>query len=349
MTPEPIEFHLGELAVRLQARLEGDENRIITGLASLREAGPSHLSFLSNPAYASQLANCRAGAVILDARHAAECPSDKLIVSQPYVTFAHATQLFAASRRARPGIHPTAEVPTDVRIGNQVHIGPRVVIGARTEIGDGAVIEAGAVVGADCRLGNGCHLHANVTLYHAVVLGERVEVHSGAVIGADGFGFAFDGESSVKIAQLGAVVIGDDVEIGAGTTIDRGALEDTVIGPGVKIDNQVQIGHNVKIGRHTVICGCVAIAGSAEIGEYCVLGGAAGVVGHIRVASGVRVSAMSLVSQTITEAGTYSSGTGLMESADWKRNIVRFRQLDDLARRLKTLERLAGPLKRETD
>jgi UDP-3-O-[3-hydroxymyristoyl] glucosamine N-acyltransferase len=183
-------------------------------------------------------------------------------------------------------------------------------------------------------------LHANVTLYHSVYLGCRVCVHSNAVIGADGFGFAFDGEKNIKIQQLGRVRIGNDVDIGAGTTIDRGTIEDTIIDQGVKIDNQVQIGHNTHVGAHTVICGCTAIAGSAKIGKFCVLGGASGMVGHLSLADGVQVSAMSLVSRSITEPGAYSSGTGQMKLSDWKRAIVRFQQLDRMARRLKELERL---------
>ncbi|MFM1897320.1 MAG: UDP-3-O-(3-hydroxymyristoyl)glucosamine N-acyltransferase [Pseudomonadota bacterium] len=333
-------YTLGELAELLDARLEGDADALIDGLASLREAGPGKLSFLSNPAYVSQLPDCRASAIIIEARFAPDCPASKLISNKPYVAFARATRLFDNRPMGMSGIHGSAVIDPGAVLGPDVAIGPHVVIGAGVHIGSGSRIEAGCVVGEGCVLGDGVYLHANVTLYHNVTLGKRVEVHSGAVLGADGFGFAFDGKASVKIAQLGAVVIGDDVEIGAGTTIDRGALEDTVIGEGVKIDNQVQIGHNVRVGRHTVICGCTAIAGSASIGEYCVLGGASGMVGHISIANGVRISAMSLVSQPITEPGTYSSGTGLTDTATWKKNIVRFRQLDGLAKRVRELERL---------
>ena len=333
-------YTLGELADLLDARLEGDGSVMIDGLASLREASPGKLSFLSNPAYVSQLAESRASAIIIEQRFSDACPSSKLISEKPYVAFARATRLFDNAPVAAAGVHESAVIHPSAVLGSDVSIGANAVIGAGVTIGSGCRIEAGSVIGEGCRLGVDNRLHANVTLYHNVSLGNRVEIHSGAVIGADGFGFAFDGKLSVKISQLGSVVIGDDVEIGANTTIDRGALEDTVIGEGVKIDNQVQIGHNVKVGRHTVICGCTAIAGSTTVGEYCVLGGGSGMVGHISVASGVRISAMSLVSQPITEPGTYSSGTGLMDTATWKKNIVRFRQLDSLSKRIKELEKL---------
>jgi len=200
------------------------------------------------------------------------------------------------------------------------------------------VIGAGCYVGENVSLGKACKLHSNVTLYHGVVLGKNVKIHSGSVVGADGFGFAFDGSKSVKIHQLGGVKIGDDVEIGAGSTIDRGALEDTEIGNGVKIDNQVQIGHNCKIGEHTIICGCAGIAGSVTIGKYCIMGGGSGVVGHIAIADKVQVSAMSLVSQSIPEPGMYSTGTIQAKTSQWKRNAIRFQQLDSIAKRLKEIE-----------
>ncbi len=332
-------YTLGRLASLLQVELQGDENCVIDGLATLQSAGPGKLSFLSNPAYSSQLAGTKASAVIVDAAMASACPGNKLISKLPYVTYAQASWLFDVREKVQSEVHASACVHESVRLAKNVSIGARAVIEAGAEIGEGSVIGPGCVIGSGCHVGRNCHLHANVTLYHRVTLGNNVEIHSGAVLGADGFGFAFDGSKSVKIAQLGAVVVGDDVEIGACTTIDRGALDDTVIEQGVKLDNQVQIGHNCTIGAHTVICGCTAIAGSTRIGKYCVLGGGSGVVGHIHIADRVRVSAMSLVSKSIDVVGTYSSGTGLMETLIWKRNIVRFRQLDEMAARLKKLER----------
>ena len=330
-------YTLGEIAELLDLELIGDADCRVTGLGTLGNAGASQLSFLSNPSYVDRLAACRAAAVILSQRFADACPVSVLVSEQPYVSFARASALFAETRAVEPGVHPAATVEEGAEIDSTASVGAGAVIGARARVGARAVIGAGSFVGADCRLGEECHLHPNVTLYHGVVLGDRVSIHSGAVIGADGFGYAFDGRRSIKIHQLGSVEIGDDVEIGAGTTIDRGAIEDTIIEQGVKIDNQVQIGHNCRIGAHSVICGCSALAGSVTLGRHCVLGGGSGVVGHISLADGVQVSAMSLVSKPITEAGTYSSGTGIMPTRDWKRSIVRFQQLDSIARRLKEL------------
>jgi UDP-3-O-[3-hydroxymyristoyl] glucosamine N-acyltransferase len=331
-------YTLGALAELLDARLVGDENCSIDGLATLKQGSPGKLCFLSNPAYVGQLSDCRASAVILEEKFADSCPVNKLVSAAPYVSFARATQLFDNAPAFTPGVHPSAYVHPDVQLPDNVSIGCNAVISAGVVIGSGSVIGAGCFIGEDCTLGEGCRLYSNVTLYHAIRLGDRVTIHASATIGADGFGFAFDGSKSVKINQLGSVDIGDDVEIGAGTTIDRGAIDDTVIEQGVKIDNQVQIGHNCHIGEHTVICGCTAIAGSAVIGRYCVLGGASGVVGHIQIADKVRVSAMSLVSQTISEAGDYSSGTGIMKSAKWRRNAIRFSRLDETVRRVNRRE-----------
>jgi len=331
-------YTLGALADRLDAKLIGDENCLIDGLATLKQGGPGKLCFLSNPAYASQLLECRASAVILEEKFSASCPVNKLVSASPYVSFAKASQLFDNSPVADPGVHASASIHESTQLPENCSIGANSVIAAGVTIGAGTIVGAGCVVGEGCTLGADCRLQGNVTLYHGVRLGNRVIIHSGAVIGADGFGFAFDGSKSVKINQLGTVDVGDDVEIGAGTTIDRGAIDDTVIEQGVKIDNQVQIGHNCRIGAHTVVCGCTAIAGSAVIGSYCVLGGASGVVGHIQIVDRVRVGAMSLVSQSIFEPGDYASGTGIMKTTQWRRNAVRFSKLDDMARRVKRLE-----------
>lgn len=331
---------LGELADLLEVRLNGDPSILITGLATLKSAMPGQLSFLSNPRYVSQLTQCRASAVIIDPEYADACPAAQLISSTPYVTYARASQLFALARQPAIGIHPSACIASTAQIGPDVSIGANAVIEAGVRIGAGSVIGAGCYIGEDSALGERCVLYPHVTLYHDVTIGSGVVLHSSVVIGADGFGFAFDGRRSVKIAQLGGVQIGDDVEIGAGSTVDRGALDDTVIAQGVKIDNQVQIAHNCVIGEHTIICGCSAIAGSTSIGRYCTIGGGVGIIGHLQIADKVMISAMSLVSQSISESGLYSSGTGLLESKEWKRNIVRFRQLDDMAKRLRELEKL---------
>ncbi len=331
-------YTLGELAELLDAKLVGDGRCRIDGLGTLRGAGPGQLSFLSNPSYINQLATSKASAVLIEERLSKDFSGNKLITPDPYVCFAHATGLFNNSPKAAPGIHPTATIDSSATIGEAVTVGANVVIDANASVGNGSFIGAGSYIGESASLGAGCHLYSGVTLYHRVSLGVNVIIHSGSIIGADGFGFAFDGEKSVKIHQLGSVVIGDDVEIGAGTTIDRGAIEDTIIEQGVKIDNQVQIAHNCRVGAHTIICGCAAIAGSVNIGKYCIMGGGSGAVGHITIVDKVQVSAMSLVSKSISEPGMYSSGTLHMKTSLWKRNIVRFQQLDSIAKRLKELE-----------
>ena len=333
-------YSLGEIASRLDLRLIGDPDCQIQGLGTLSSAKMGDISFLSNISYLRQLAKTSASAVIVEESQADFVPTNVLIAEQPYVAFAYVSQLFAKQSEVASGVHASASVADSVSLGEGVYIGANAVIEDDVEIGANSSIGPGTVLGRGVRVGDNCRLHAQVTLYHAVRIGSRVNIHSHAVIGADGFGFAFDGERSIKIQQLGAVWIGDDVDVGAGTTIDRGAIEDTIVEEGVKIDNQVQIGHNCHIGAHSVICGCTAIAGSAKIGRYCVLGGASGMVGHLCLADGVQVGAMSLVNKSITEPGTYSSGTGQMKVADWKRAIVRFQQLDSIARRLKDLERL---------
>ena len=333
-------YSLGDIADQLSLQLIGDAGCEISGLGTLSGARAGQLSFLSNQSYIDQLAHTQASAVIVAQQFADASPVNTLISEQPYVSFAYASELFSTRPKVEPGVHQSASIAASARLADSVHVGANAVIEEDVEIGENTYIGAGTVVGKGALIGADCMLHANVTLYHGVQLGNRVCIHSHAVIGADGFGFAFDGEKSIKIQQLGCVRIGDDVDIGAGTTIDRGAIEDTVIDQGVKIDNQVQIGHNTQVGAHTVICGCTAIAGSAKIGKYCILGGASGMVGHLSIADGVQVSAMSLVSRSITEAGTYSSGTGQMKTSDWKRAIVRFQQLDSFARRLKELEQL---------
>jgi len=333
-------YSLGEIASRLNLRLIGDPDCQIQGLGTLASAKIGDISFLSNISYLRQLAKTSASAVIVEESQADLVPTNALIAEQPYVAFAYVSQLFAKQSEVAAGVHASASVADSVSLGEGVYIGANAVIEDDVEIGANSSVGPGTFIGRGVRLGEHCRLDAQVTLYHEVRIGSRVNIHSHAVIGADGFGFAFDGERSIKIQQLGAVWIGDDVDVGAGTTIDRGAIEDTIVEDGVKIDNQVQIGHNCHIGAHSVICGCTAIAGSAKIGRYCVLGGASGMVGHLSLADGVQVSAMSLVNKSITEPGTYSSGTGQMKIADWKRAIVRFQQLDSIARRLKDLEKL---------
>ena len=332
-------YSLAELAERLGVGFAGDAATRLHGLATLKGAGPGQLSFFHNSRYFQALLGTRASAVILRPDYLDKCPTNALLSERPYITFAQATRLFEQRHSAPVGIHPSAVIDPSAEIDPSASISPHVVVGARARIGANVSIGPHCSIGDDSVIGAGSLLNANVTLYHGVTVGERAVIHAGVVIGSDGFGFAFDGERHLKIAQLGGVRIGDDVEIGSGTCIDRGALEDTEIGDGVKIDNLVQIAHNVKVGAHTVICGCSAIAGSSRIGKNCIIAGGVGIINHLTIADGVTVTAMSLVSQSIGEKGVYSSGTGLADTLTWRRNMVRFGQLDEMSKRLRKLEK----------
>ncbi|WP_126444521.1 UDP-3-O-(3-hydroxymyristoyl)glucosamine N-acyltransferase [Sulfuricystis multivorans] len=333
---------LGEIVARFGGELKGDPQRLVCGLATLENATSDQLSFLANPKYRRQLMTTRAGAVILAPEAAAECPVDAIVTVQPYLYFARVSQWLAKVPRPAPGIHPSAvvesAVPASCAIGPLAWIGPDVAIGENCVIGAHCRIGAGAVVGDDS------WLYPNVTVYHGCRIGRRVIVHSGAVIGADGFGFAADGATWVKIAQSGGVVIGDDVEIGANTTIDRGALEDTVIEDGVKLDNQIQIAHNVKIGRHTAIAGCVGIAGSTKIGARCTIGGAAMIIGHLTLADDVHVAAGTFVGKSILAPGHYTGAVPLQPHAEWLKNFAHLRHLNALADKIRALEKRLAEL-----
>ena len=332
-------YNLGEIASTLGLNLVGDDLCKIDSIGSLNNATPGQLSFLSNPSYIEQLEKTQASAVIIEDRFANSCKTNALISKNPYLSFAQATALFKPILSRASGVHESAVIDQSAFIDDSVLIHPNVIVEANVIIAPGSVIGPNCYLGEGVVIGENCHLCSNVSLYHRVKLGNSVLIHSGSVIGSDGFGFASDGKKQVKIYQLGSVLIGDHVEIGACTTIDRGAIEDTVIGEGVKIDNQVQIGHNCRIGEHSVLCGCVGIAGSVSIGKYCVMGGASGAVGHITITDKVHVSAMSLVSESISEPGVYSSGTWHMKTSDWKRSSVRFKQLDLIHKRVRELEK----------
>jgi UDP-3-O-[3-hydroxymyristoyl] glucosamine N-acyltransferase len=326
-----------DLAQHLNAELIGDGDYPVTGIATLAKAQPHQVSFLANMKYASQLSDCKAGVVILHPDQAHYFAGNKLLLDNPYLGYAKLSALFAPAN-AYQGVHASAVIASSASIGDAVVIGPGVVIGEHVRLEDGVNIGPNCVIGDHCAIGKETRLAANVTLYHGIILGQRNILHSGAVIGADGFGFAKDGVDWVKIHQLGGVVTGDDVEIGAGTTIDRGALDDTRIGNGVKLDNQVQIAHNVVLGDYTAIAGCTAIAGSTTLGKNCTIAGACGITGHLYLADGVHVTAMSLVTHSIKQAGAYSSGTSLDANHKWRRNAARFKQLDQIAKRVKQLE-----------
>jgi len=331
---EPAAYDAATLAERFSLGLQGDGGARIDGVGTLVHASPSQLAFLANPRYRPQLADTRAGVVVMRAQDAEGYAGTALVASDPYATFARIAALFEPQPQHPAGIHPSAVVDPGAIVADDAHVGAFVSIGARSRIEAGAVVGPGCIIGEDCVVGAGSELIARVTLVMRVRLGQRVRIHPGAVLGADGFGLAMDAGRWLKVPQLGGVAIGDDCEIGANTTIDRGAIEDTVLEADVRLDNQIQIGHNAFIGAHTAMAGCAAVAGSARIGRYCLIGGGAGVLGHLEVCDRVVITAMSLVSSSIREPGEYSSGTGLMDNRSWRKNAARFKQLDALARRI---------------
>jgi len=337
---------LGQLAVRHGCELRGDPGRVVERIATLARADDRALTFLANPAYRGQLAGTRAAAVILSPADAADCPVDALITRDPYVVYARVAGDLHPAPAARPGIHPTAvlgpgaAIPASCEIGPGVVLGRDVVLGERVVLGPRTILGDGVAVGADSRLMPG------VTVYAGVRIGARCVLHTGVVLGSDGFGFAREREGSyVKVPQLGGVMVGDDVEIGANTTVDRGAIDDTVIGNGVKLDNQIQVGHNVAIGEHTVIAAQTGIAGSTTIGARCTVGGQAGFAGHIVVVDDVVIGGGTSVTGSIRVAGVYAGGgTPADGLARWRRNMARFGQLDELAKRVRTLEKRLAAL-----
>ena len=342
MTESGATFRLGELAERLGGEVVGNADVSISGLGALPSAAAGQLSHLSNPAYRRDLPKTKASAVILRDQDLALCPTNAIVVADPYFAFAKASRLWERPPPLNPGIHASALIDASAIVDEAAHIGPGVVIGSQTTVAGEVAIHANAVVGARCRLDEGVRIMANATLYDDVKIGARSLVHANAVIGADGFGFARgDGNALTPIAQLGGVTLGREVSIGAATTIDRGTIDDTLIEDGVKIDNQVQIGHNCRIGAHSLICGCVGIVGSTEIGRGCVLAGMVGIGGDqpIRICDGVTISGCTHVSRSITEPGVYSGGVIHNAATAWKRNALRFQRLDELARRVAKLEK----------
>jgi UDP-3-O-[3-hydroxymyristoyl] glucosamine N-acyltransferase len=331
-------FTLGELAAKLGLDLSGLESRPVTGLASLTSAGPAHLSFFSESKYLPQLADTGAAAVILSAEYSAQCPVDHLVADDPYLAFAEATALFDNSPRFR-GIHPSATISPDSDIHESVSIGPNAIVEDGVCLAEHVLVEAGAFIGRDSKIGAGTRIHPNVVIYHDVHLGAGCEIHSSSVLGSDGFGYARGESGWVKIYQLGGVRIGDRVQIGAGATIDRGALEHTVIHDGAILDNQVHIAHNCSIGKNTAIAACCGVAGSTKIGANCTFGGMVGVTGHIEICDNAHFSAKAMVMGSVREPGNYSSGTKIMPSQEWRKNAVRFGHLDTMYKRLGKLEK----------
>ncbi|MDF1762790.1 MAG: UDP-3-O-(3-hydroxymyristoyl)glucosamine N-acyltransferase [Oleibacter sp.] len=337
-----MQISLSELSKYLDAELRGDD-LVISGVGSLSDAAPGQISFLANSKFKAQLKDCKASAVIVRPGDADSVNNACLICHDPYLAYARISQLFDNRARTPHGIHPKAVVAESAIIGNNTRIAANVVIGEHVRIGDDCEIGAGTVIGDFCELGDACHLNANVTLYHDVQLGHHVRIHSGSVIGADGFGFApkrgAESQEWEKIIQLGGVRIGNHVEIGANTCVDRGAIGHTVIGDHVILDNFIQIAHNVELGAGSAAAAQVGIAGSVKIGKNCTLGGNSGFAGHITICDNTHIGAKSTITKSITVPGAYASGTAQMPLSEWRKAAARFRNLDDLAKRIHQLEK----------
>ncbi|WJF89203.1 UDP-3-O-(3-hydroxymyristoyl)glucosamine N-acyltransferase [Paraburkholderia bonniea] len=346
---------LEEIVTRFGGEIAGDGSRPIRGLAPLDQAGPDQIAFIANPKYLPQVDTTRAGAVLISAADLAGVSSRAsrsfIVTPNPYAYFARLAQAFLdlAAPPMVPGVHASATVDPTAQIAASALLGPNVTVEAGAVIGEQVRLDANVFIGRGSRVGAGSHLYPNVSVYHGCTLGERAIIHSGAVIGSDGFGFAPDftgnGEDRtgnwVKIPQVGGVVIGPDVEIGANTTIDRGAMADTVIEACVKIDNLVQIGHNCRIGAYTVIAGCAGIAGSTTLGKHCMIGGAVGIAGHVKLADYVIVTAKSGVSKSLLKPGIYTSAFPAVNHTDWNKSAALMRNLDKLRDRIKALEAAA--------
>lgn len=335
---------LGELAAKFGCELHGAADPVITRVGTLSGAGPDAITFLANPAYRAQLADTRAAAVILEERNRADCPVASLVHPQPYLIYARVAGALYPPPAPRPGVHATAVVASGARVAPTAEVGANVVIGEGATIGAGAVIGAGSVLGAGVSIGPGTRLGPRVVVLERVRIGARCNLHPGAVLGADGFGFAPDAGTWQKIPQVGSVVVGDDVEIGANTTIDRGAIEDTVIEDGAKLDNLVQIAHNVRVGAHTAIAAMAGVAGSTKIGKRCMIAGGVIVMNSLEICDDVMFTFGSVVTKSVDEPGKYSGQLPAEPSSRWQKNVARFRQLDSLADRVSAAERAVAEL-----
>ena len=333
-----VSYRLSEIAARLGGRIVGPAETCVSQVATLENAQADQISFLSNSKYRAKLARTRAGAVILGEADAGETELPRIISDNPYAYFAKVSAMLNPGPEARPGIHPSAIIEAGAKIDPTATIAATAVIGEGATVGAHSVVGAGCYIGSNVTVGSHVRLYPGVVIYHDCVIGDNLIAHSGAVIGSDGFGIAMDKGRWIKIPQIGRVVIGNDVEIGANTTIDRGALDDTVIEEGVKLDNQIQIAHNVRIGAHTAIAGCVGIAGSTSIGKYCLIGGSAGILGHLQIADHVEIAAFTLIGKSIREAGAYAAIFPFSKSEDWRRNSAHLRHLDELSKRIRRLE-----------
>lgn len=334
-----VAISLQELALLTDSCLQGNGNVMIHAIASVEKAQAGEISYIRGGKYKHFLANTQASALILPPDLAADYAGNCLVNSDPYLTYAKTVGILYPTPQPASGIHPSASIADTACLGQNVSIGPHVSIGEHAQIGDGVIIEAGCVIGFDSQIGDNTRLYPRVTVGYNTRIGQRCILHSGVVLGADGFGFAPTQGQWFKIPQIGNVVLGNEVEIGANTTVDRAALGSTVIDNGVKLDNLIQVAHNVYIGEYTAIAGCTGIAGSARIGSYCRIGGMCAINGHIQISDHVTITATSFVTHSITKPGVYSSGTTLVDNAVWRKNAVRFSQLDKMAHRLAELER----------
>lgn len=334
-----MSWTLSQLAKHVNADLKGNGECEIHSAATLLNAGPGQISFFTNRKYKGQLKVTRASAVILQQEFVPDCPVDAIIAKNPHAAYARIAQLLYPTNTQKPCIHPAAQISPDATIADSASIGANAVIDSGTVIEEQVYIGANTYVGKQSRIGKASRILANVTICNNVTIGERVIIHPGVVIGADGFGQAYDDGIWVKVPQIGGVRIGNDVEIGANTTVDCGAIEDTIIEDGVKLDNQIQIAHNVRIGAHTVIAATTAIAGSTTIGHHCMIAGAVAIAGHLTIADNVTITGMTMISKSIPEPGSYSSGISAENTAIWHRLHGRIKQLDDMAKRLLHIEK----------
>jgi UDP-3-O-[3-hydroxymyristoyl] glucosamine N-acyltransferase len=330
---------LAELAIHFGGEVEGDGSVAVNGIGTLESAREGQLSFLSNSKYRRQLADSKASAVIVGEadRDASSLP--RIVTANPYLYFARVAQFFHPPPPIVPGIHPNAVVDEGSMVASTSSVGPFAYVGRNVRIGERCMIANHVSIADRVTLGDDCRLLPGVVIYADCHLGDRVILHSGVVIGADGFGLAPDQGRWVKIPQVGRVIIGDDVEIGANTTIDRGALDDTVLEEGVKLDNQIQVGHNVRIGAHTAIAGCAGLAGSAKIGKRCTIGGSAGISGHLEICDDAHISAFTMISKSITKPGRYTSQLPQMSHEEWRNSAPYIRRLDELADKIKALQK----------
>lgn len=334
-----MSYTLAELAEKVGGKITGNGDCVITRVASIEDAGAGAICFIYSSKFSKYLADTKAEAVILTEELASDAKIPALIVDKPRVAFAHITALLYPQHKPAASIHPAAVIHESAEISDTAHISANVVIEAGAKIGKDVYLGPGCVIGRDSVISTNTYLHANVTVYYGCSIGENCIIHSATVIGADGFGFEHDGREWVKINQVGGVKIGNHVEIGACSTVDRGAVTDTVIEDGVKLDNHIQIAHGVKVGENTIMSNGVGVAGSTTIGKNCMIGGMTGIKDNIEITDNVIITAMSLVSKPLTRPGSYSSNTPIDDTRTWRKNTARFRQLDEIARRVMQLEK----------